>query len=331
MKKNSFSDKIDLQLIRTLHTLLVERSVSKAAYRLGYHQPAVSLALRRLRDLMGDPLLVRTGTSMVPTDIGMSLIEPCSDILRAAECMFVGNKQFDPQNTEVTFRVAANDTLDPLFLPLLISRLKSAAPSCRVEIQTLSPVEQYASALANGVVDAVIGNWESPHEDLYRAPLFYDDVISLVSTRHPAVRRGWDIQGWLDCEHVAPTAAYLGWRGVIDEYLDAAKLQRNIAVRCAHFSAIPGMVASSLLVLTTGRHYCQRYLEGYGGQLSLQMLPCPIEFPQMTYYQLWHKRSHATPSTKWLRAEIKACADALPRLKAEPLQAPPLKITKSKK
>ena len=314
MKKNKLSDKIDLQLVKTLHTLLIERSVSKAAFRLGCHQPAVSLALRRLRDLVGDPLLVRTGTHMVPTDVGLSLLEPCADILRSAELMFASNRQFEPATTEATFRIAVNDTLDPMFLPLLVARLKSAAPYCKVEIHALSPVAQYASHLANGVVDVVIGNWSSPHEDLYRAPLFSDDVVSLVSTRHPAVRRGWDVHGWLECEHVAPTASYLGWRGVIEEHLDSLKLQRNIVARCAYFSAIPGMVASSLLVLTTGQHYCQRFLEMHGGQLSLAMLPCPVAFPRMTYYQLWHKRSHATPAAKWLRSEIKACADALPKL-----------------
>ena len=121
------------------------------------------------------------------------------------------------------------------------------------------------------------------------------------------------MEDWLACEHVAPTPAYPGWRGVIDAYLDAQGLQRQVAVRCAHFGLMPGMVASTLLVLTTGRHYCQRYLDGHGGGLALSLLPCPVEFPTMAYYQLWHERSHVAPAARWLRSQIRLCAQALPK------------------
>jgi len=74
-------DKIDLHLIRVLHTVLTERSVSRAAIRLGMYQPAVSAALKRLRELAGDPLLVRSGSGMVPTDAGLRMIDPSAAIL----------------------------------------------------------------------------------------------------------------------------------------------------------------------------------------------------------------------------------------------------------
>ena len=74
MRDQALFDKIDLHLIRVLHTVLTERSVSKAAVRLGMHQPAVSTALRRLRDLAGDPLLVRSGSGMAPTDVGTRMV-----------------------------------------------------------------------------------------------------------------------------------------------------------------------------------------------------------------------------------------------------------------
>jgi len=312
MKDAQLFDKIDLQLIRTLHTLLTERSVSKTALRLGQHQPAISLALKRLRDLVGDPLLVRSGTGMVPTEFGLTLLEPSAHILRAAQSMFSKSHAFDPAQATRTFRVAASDTLDPLFLPLLVGRIKSLAPHARVEVHSLSPQAQYAQELAQGLVDVVIGNWTDPSEELHRAPLFEDQVVCMVSAKHPAVRRGWSTPEWLAWEHVAPTPAYPGWRGVIDQHLDAMGLERPVAVRCAHFGLMPGMVASSLLVLTTGRHYCQRYLNGHGGPLDVRLLDCPVEFPTMTYYQLWHERSHASASGRWLRSQIRACAEQLP-------------------
>jgi DNA-binding transcriptional LysR family regulator len=86
MKDQALFDKIDLHLIRVLNTVLTERSVSRAAIRLGMYQPAVSAALKRLRALAGDPILVRSGAGMVPTDAGLRMIEPSASILRATSC-----------------------------------------------------------------------------------------------------------------------------------------------------------------------------------------------------------------------------------------------------
>jgi DNA-binding transcriptional LysR family regulator len=307
MNDQALFDKIDLHLIRVLNTVLTERSVSRAAIRLGMYQPAVSAALRRLRDLAGDPLLVRSGPGMVPTDAGLRMIEPSASILRAAEVMFSDARGFDPSSAKSVFSLAASDYLDPLFLPQLVAQIKSQAPNCRIEMRALSPESNYRNHLAQGEIDIVIGNWASPPDDLHMGRLFGDEVVCLVSREHPAVRRGWDAQSWLEAEHIAPTPTHLGAKGVIDDHLESLGLQRNIMARCPHFGLIPAMVASSLLVLTTGRQYCERYSE----VLPLKIVPCPIEFPRMMYYQLWHERSHASNSAKWLRERVKAVAMAL--------------------
>ncbi len=210
MKQPHLFDKIDLQLIRTLHTLLIERSVSKTAMRLGQQQPAVSVALKRLRELTGDPILVRSGTGMVPTDVGLQMLGPVSQILQSAESLFSPARVFDPAHACETFRIAASDTLDPLFLPSVMARIKSLAPGCRVEVHAMSAQAQYAADLGHGLIDVVIGNWAQPSEELHRAQLFEDDVVCLVSSKHPAVRRGWTPEDWLACEHIAPTPAYPG-------------------------------------------------------------------------------------------------------------------------
>ena len=308
MKPAHLFDKIDLQLIRTLHTLLIERSVSKTAMRLGQQQPAVSLALKRLRALTGDPILVRSGSGMVPTEVALQMLGPVSSILQSAETLFTPERGFDPALADETFRIAASDTLDPLFLPAVMARVKSLAPGCRVEVHALSAQAQYSQDLGQGLIDVVIGNWAQPSESLHRAELFKDEVVCLVSSKHPAVRRGWTPDEWLACEHIAPMPAYPGWRGVIDEHLDRLNLSRHIAARCAYFGLMPRMVASSLLVLTTGRHYCQRFLEGAAAQQGLALLPCPVPFPPMVYYQLWHERSHASAAAKWLREQVKMSA-----------------------
>ncbi|MBN9412207.1 MAG: LysR family transcriptional regulator [Burkholderiales bacterium] len=307
MRDQSLFDKIDLHLIRVLHTVLTERSVSRAAIRLGMYQPAVSAALKRLRELAGDPLLVRSGSGMVPTDAGLRMIEPSASILRAAEVMFADARGFDPQTAINTFRVAASDYLDPLFLPRLVAQIKAQAPACQIEIHPLTADSDYRAHLAQGRVDVVVGNWRKPPDDLHMARLFGDEVVSLVATDHPAVRRGWDQDEWLSAEHIAPTPTHPGARGVVDELLAELGLARNITARCPHFGLIPAMVASSLLVLTTGRQYCERFTSS----LPVQVLPCPVDLPRMMYYQLWHERTHASSSARWLRERVKSVAAEL--------------------
>jgi DNA-binding transcriptional LysR family regulator len=307
MRDQALFDKIDLHLIRVLHTVLTERSVSRAAIRLGMHQPAVSASLKRLRDLAGDPLLVRSGAGMVPTDAGLRMIEPTASILRSAEVLFSDARAFDPQTATNTFRIAASDYLDPLFLPLLVARVKSEAPLCKIEIHSLSSDSNYHADLSLGHVDLVIGNWLKPPEELHMARLFGDDIVSLINLAHPAARRGWTVESWLAAEHIAPTPMHPGGRGIIDQMLDDLKLQRNITARCAHFGLIPDMVASTLLVLTTGRQYCERFVN----RLPLKILECPVQLPRLMYYQLWHERTHASSSARWLRDLIKSAAASL--------------------
>src|SRR3989344_4947238 len=135
MNQRALFDKIDLSLIRVLHTVITESSVSRAAVKLRSNQPAVSAQLRRLRELTGDPLLVRSGRGMAPTDVALSLVEPAATILQQAQWIF-GDKSaargFDPATAEVTFRIAATDYLDPWFLPELTLRLRRLAPRPRL-------------------------------------------------------------------------------------------------------------------------------------------------------------------------------------------------------
>lgn len=307
MKDQALFDKIDLHLIKVLHTVLTERSVSRAALRLGMYQPAVSGCLKRLRELAGDPLLVRSGAGMVPTDAGLRMIEPSARILQAAEVLFTEARGFDPRTAVTTFRLAASDYLDPQFLPRLLADVKANAPRVHIEIHALSRDSDYHAHLARGEVDVVVGNWPKPPGDLHLGRLFSDDVVSLVSREHPAVRRGWSAEDWLAAEHIAPTPNYPGARGVIDEHLEGLGLARNITARCAHFGAIPHMVAQSLLVLTTGRQFCERYTPW----LPVTLLDCPIPFPRLEYYQLWHERGHASAAGRWLRERIRFVADGL--------------------
>ena len=308
-------DKIELYLIRVLHTLISERSVSRAAMRLHSTQPAVSAQLKRLRALTGDPLLVRTGGTMLPTAAALELLEPASRMLKDADRLFsLHSRQrgFDALSSTATFRIAASDYLDPLFLPELVSHIKRAAPLVRLELLPLSSEFDYRRSLAAGQVDLVIGNWLKPPEELHLGPLMSDEIVCLVAESNPAARAPdagvWNVERYLSCEHIAPMPLHAGLQGVapgvIDEHLASLGLARSITVRSAHFSLIPLMVAQSLLVLTTGRLFCSRYVDA----LTVRIVPCPAPFPILNYYQLWHDLTHASPSARWLREQVKDVA-----------------------
>ena len=314
-------DKIELYLIRVLKTLITERSVSRAAMRLQSTQPAVSAQLKRLRALTGDPLLVRAGNNMAPTDTALRLLDPATRMLQDADRLFsprAHQRGFEPLTSAATFRLATSDYLDPLFLPALVAHLKRVAPRVRLELLPLSGEFDYRRGLAAAEVDLVIGNWLKPPEELHLGRLLTDEIVCLVAEDHPVVRaagtRAWSPERYLACEHVAPTPLHAGAQGlapgVIDEHLASLGVTRDLMVRSAHFGQIPLMVAQSLLVLTTGRLYCSRYV----ADLPVRIVRCPMPFPPLTYYQLWHDLTHASASGRWLREQVREVARQLPAL-----------------
>jgi len=314
MAQRADFDNIDLYLIRVLHTLITEQSVSRAALQLQSSQPAVSAQLKRLRELTGDPLLVRAGNGMTPTTTVLHLVGPAAILLQEADRLFSPRSRrdvFEPATSTITFRIAASDYLDPLFLPELVAHLKKVAPLTRLELLPLSGEFDYRRSLAAGEVDLVIGNWLEPPGELHLGKLMSDEIVCLMTEDHPIVRvaagRGWTVEKYLACEHVAPTPTFRGARGVIDEHLASRGLSRDIMVRSAHFSLIPLMVAQSLLVLTTGRLFCSRYVDS----LPVRIVRCPVPFPALNYYQLWHDLTHASSSLRWLREQVRDVARGL--------------------
>lgn len=312
MAKGPGFDKIELSLIRVLHTVITERSVSRAALKMHTSQPAVSGQLRRLRALVGDPLLVRAGNRMVPTAVAQQLLPAAAQLLQAAQVLFGGHalaRGFVPAQAEHRFRIAASDYLDPLFLPALVQQVRHQAPGLVLDFHPLSQDVDYRARLARGELDLVVGNWLAPPDELHLGLLVSDEVVCLVAQDHPAVRhpRQWTAARYLGAHHVAPAPLTAGGPGVVDEHLAAQGLTRRVAVRTPHFGLAPEMVARSSLVLTTGRQFCARYL----GSLPVRIVRCPVPFPALTYYQLWHELTHASPAVRWLREQVRDVAHAL--------------------
>jgi len=302
---------LDLHLIRILYLLLVEKNVSRVALKLNQPQPSISASLRKLRELTGDPLLVRGARGMVPTQHGESLLIPAKRILDETENLFLKKSPFVPQEEARTFHIAAPDYLDSQFLPNLVALLRRGSPNSRVKMHGLGPGVDYVRLLSDGDMDLVIANWDEPPEHLHMSKLFEDPIIAVMRSDCPyALRTGSDdmtINDYLSLPHVAPTQILPGYHGVIDDFLERQGLQRNVAVESAYFGLIPYMLTQTDLVLTTGRQFV-RY---YERNMPLKTFTVPVKFPPMRFYQLWHERVHQAPEHKWLREQVATAAKAL--------------------
>lgn len=304
-------DHLDIHLIRILYLLLSEKNVSRVALKLNQPQPSISAALRKLRELTGDPLLVRGARGMVPTQHGESLLKPARDILDQTEKLFAQKTAFEPQQQARTFHIAAPDYLDSQFLPNIVAGLRRESPKSRIVIHGLATEVDYLRLLSDGDLDLVIANWEEPPEHLHMSMLFEDEIACTMRADCAyALRTAPDamtVDEYLALPHVAPSQMVAGYSGVIESFLARQGLQRNVVIESAYFGLIPYMLTRSDLVLTTGR----QFMKFYEKNLPLKTYRVPLDFPAMRFYQLWHERVHQAPEHKWLRELVTSVARSL--------------------
>ena len=308
----SLPQHLDLHLIRILYLLLVEKNVSRVALKLNQPQPSISASLRKLRELTGDPLLVRGARGMVPTQHGASLLEPAKRILDETESLFrVKKSPFVPEQAARTFHIAAPDYLDTQFLPGVVACVRRHAPNSRIAIHSLSLGMDYLRMLSDGDMDLVIANWDEPPPHLHISKLFEDPIVCAMRADSPYARRtasdAMTLEDYLALPHVAPSQVLPGYHGVIDSFLERQGLRRKVAVESPYFGLIPYMLTQTDLVLTTGR----QFMRFYEKTLPLKIFTVPLRFPPMRFYQLWHERVHQSPEHKWLRDQVSAAARAL--------------------
>jgi DNA-binding transcriptional LysR family regulator len=295
------NDRIDTQLIRVLHLVLQEKSVSRVADKLGITQPAVSSALKRLRDITGDELLVRTRNGMTPTERALSLVEPLRQAIDGIDRVLDLVDDFDPRTTTRTFGLGAPDYFDAFFLSNLTAQLRREAPGARLNIRSLSLDIDFERLLEDGDIDVVIGNWPNPPQYLRTVPLFEDEVICVVSNRHPWAKvQSVTAEAYLSAQHLAPVPYAGGVRGAIDEHIHKLGHRRNIRVSLPYFHVVPYVLANTDLVFTTGR----RFAEPFTKLLPITIVAAPLAFPPLRFYQLWHERTHESNAARWFREQI---------------------------
>ena len=310
---------LDIWLVRVLRTLLVERSVTLTAQRLNQTQPAISTALRRLRETLNDPILVRGKSGMVPTEYGASLLPSAQRVLREVDFVATPHGDFDPGRSRRTFRVAAPDYLNDFFMPTVIAQFREAAPHARLEIDSLNPTLDHAAALEAGELDLVIGNWPKPDARFEKSNLFSDTVVCLMRADHPLAQGPMTRETYLAAPHLAPTP-YSGARGgAVDTGFARARAERRIVTTLPYFGLVPQVLLQSDLIFTTTRRFAMHY----ANMLPLAVVDVPIPFPRIRCYQLWHAQPDRPSDIGWLRTLMSEVSERLVSQKARRVKPAP--------
>ncbi|MFT0532126.1 LysR family transcriptional regulator [Castellaniella hirudinis] len=298
---------LDTYLLKVFCILMAERSVSRTALKLNQSQPAISVALKNLRLIFQDPLLVREKGGMVPTDRAQAILEHAKAALGAIDNMLETGDDFDPASSRQVFRIGSPDYLAPAFAASAVARFRREAPYARLVLHALGPDFDFEQSLAEGDLDVVIGNWPEPPDRMHLSVLLEDPIVCLMSADNPLAARRLTMDDFRRMQHVVPTPYSMTQRGMIDTELTALRIQREECIEVQSFMLAPYLLPGTDLVFTTARHFA-RY---YAGLLPLAIVESPIDFPPMRFYQLWHARNHHAPSHQWLRHLLGDCGRAM--------------------
>ena len=301
------NDPLDTYLLRVLVKLLTEHNLTRVATHMNQTQPAISAALRKLRGVFQDELLVRNGNSMVPTPRGLEILESARNALREIDRLFNVGDKFESQTTQHMFKIGCPDYLSTAFLSNVTKALRNKAPNARLMVHPLGSGYDFELALANGDLDIVIGNWPEPPEHLHMTPLLDDEIVCLMAQNHPLARAPMTREQYLHAPHVVPLPCSPTHRGVIDIHLASLRVARNAKVVVPFFSMAPYLLPGTDLIFTTSRHFAYHYAR----ILPLTVVRCPIDFPHMRFYQIWHGRNQHSMAQQWIRGILKKVADKM--------------------
>jgi DNA-binding transcriptional LysR family regulator len=303
---------LDLNLLVALEALLDESNVGRAAVRVSLSQPAMSHALKRLRILLGDPLLVRVGVRMQLTARGQALRHPVQDALDRVRDLLVSEK-FDPAQSTRTFRLFVADNASDLLLPHLLKRLRKEAPNVFIRVQPGRASVLEPSELARSV-DIAIACVPNCFKGFYQQRLFTDRDACAVRRSHPMAKRLASPEQFLQAKHVAVIGREFT-EDPVDTWLRQEGCERNVALTVPHYLQALHVVAKSDLIAVIP----ERLIRAYASILALEVIPVPLDVGTFEEYLLHPAPSHADPGCVWLRGVLQEVAKSLGRLDSQPV------------
>lgn len=291
---------LDLNLLVVFHTIFREQSVSAAANKLGLSQPAISTALRKLRDHLGDPLFFRSGGRMMPTRMAIRLAGPVGQALTLIQHNINSERSFDPQTATRTFRLMINDFVRMMFMAPLLDHIEHNAPGITLEFlpQSKSPSEFYR-ALREEMVDIGMQPLGNLASDVSYATVNSDDFLFAVRVNHPALSGPTSVDTIRDLRWIVNSSTPSISAVIEKAFLDAG-IVRKIGAVLPDTVTVPIAVAGTDMATVIGRGNFMLAERQYG----LASIKLPIKMPQLQGALVWSKNSDDDQGLQWLRIRI---------------------------
>ena len=280
--------RLDLNLLRVFHHLVRLGRVSKVAQALGMSQPAVSSALGRLRQALGDELFLRTQQGMEPTPYALQLAKPVALALDGLQQALNVRASFDPATSARHFRLAMTDVGEMYFLPVLMDAMAREAPGVTFEVVSVTQAS-LKEDMASGRVDLALGLLPQLQAGFFQQALFRQSYVCLMRAGHPlATASVLSLQDFAAAEHVRVLAAGTG-HGRVETALERQGVRRRVRMTVPHYVALGDVLGHSDLMATVPERFAQRVMTPFG---------------LTTIHQFWHERLHRDPGHQWLRVQL---------------------------
>lgn len=289
--------RLDLNLLVTLETLLVEQNVTRAAERLHLSQPAVSAQLSRLRELFDDPLLIPVQRGMMPTAKALELLDPLRQALDQVRASLAEHRHFDPMKARLTVAIACTDYLQVTMAQPLVLALRKRAPGVRIALHHLDPV-QLDAQMTSGEVDLALMSPECGPGSLRSRHLFDEHYVLIGRHQHPSLRQGLTVEQFSQLEQIIVSLNGGHFTTPVDDGLAALGYQRNVVLSAASFLFVPEIVARSDFVALVPERLARERRD------TLNVVECPFPVPDFAVNMLWHERNHGHSGQRWIRDVI---------------------------
>ena len=306
---------VDLNLFVVLEAIYREGNITRAGLQLNLTQPAISHALKRLRDLLQDPLFVRQGPHMVPTPFTRNMIEQVRQALQILEVNLSQSRNFVPEHTRRNFHLSLWEYAEALILPPLLRRLTHAAPGMSI---TSSRVKRrdLETELASGSVDLAIDIPMTMSDRIRHKWLLNEAFVVIARHGHPAITDKLDLDTYLQQRHIQVSSRRQG-PSLIDIELSRRGLRRQVFLRSQHNHTACMVVSETDMLLTLPEHHAQLLNTG----LMKRVYPFPLPVPRLEAHLYWHESVENDPANRWLREEIEKVLAAEPRAPGAPREA----------
>ncbi|HRD83806.1 MAG TPA: LysR family transcriptional regulator [Rubrivivax sp.] len=289
---------LDLNLLRVLVQVHLDRKVSQAADSLGMSQPAVSSALKRLREALGDRLFIPTARGMQATPLAEQIAPRVAQALAAIDETMACKVSFDAATSQRHFTIAMTDIGELHFLPPLARALRDVAPGVGIATVRHTAVNLRVE-MEQGKVDLALGHLPDLSTDFHQRLLFTQRYMCLFRKGHALESAADPLAAYAQAEHALVLSLGTG-HGRVDEFIDRTGLRRRIRLRVPHFVALTDVLESTDLVATVPEVFARRSAQRF----ALRFRPHPVDPPPIEIRAFWHAKVHQDPANRWLRELI---------------------------